>query len=167
MSFRKVPCVGVGLLMFCEEMGSVTSMKGIGGVWGCGKMGMLGMLVHSGSDDGQWQGRQRKRRRINIELNEDELDEQFILGSGKGGQKVNKTSSSVRLTHLPTGIFVKCQAERSQRDNRRIARKRLMMKLDEHFNGTESKVAKKAAKKRKQKQRRRRRTMAKLDDEVG
>jgi protein subunit release factor B len=49
-----------------------------------------------------------------LEIREEDLLEKFILGSGSGGQKVNKTSSCVYLKHLPSGIEVKCQKDRSR-----------------------------------------------------
>jgi protein subunit release factor B len=55
----------------------------------------------------------------------DDIDESFLRGSGAGGQKINKTSSTVRLVHRPTGIEVRCQEERSQSQNRRRALERL------------------------------------------
>ena len=60
---------------------------------------------------------------------EEDLIEKFILGTGKGGQKINKTSSCVYLKHLPTGIEVKCQKERSQELNRRQARLELIKRV--------------------------------------
>lgn len=51
----------------------------------------------------------------------DEVAERFIRGTGAGGQKINKTSSTVSLRHGPTGIEVRCQRERSQAVNRRLA----------------------------------------------
>jgi protein subunit release factor B len=57
------------------------------------------------------------------------LVEKFIQGSGAGGQKINKTSSCVYLKHLPTGIEVKCQGERSREINRQLAREELCKKI--------------------------------------
>jgi protein subunit release factor B len=54
-----------------------------------------------------------------------DLEESFVRGTGAGGQKINKTSSTVRLVHRPTGIEVRCQEERSQSQNRRRALERL------------------------------------------
>jgi peptide chain release factor len=59
-----------------------------------------------------------------------EVDEKFIRGHGPGGQKINKTSSTVWLRHRPTGIEVRCQAERAQAANREIAWELLCAKLE-------------------------------------
>src|SRR3712207_3914024 len=54
-----------------------------------------------------------------------EIIENFLKGSGPGGQKINKTSSAVQLKHIPTGIVVKCQDTRSRTQNRKTARQLL------------------------------------------
>ena len=61
---------------------------------------------------------------------EDDLVEKFVLGSGSGGQKINKTSSCVYLKHVPTGIEVKCQANRSREMNRFQAREELCDRIE-------------------------------------
>ena len=66
-----------------------------------------------------------------IEIRPDEIEMQACRSSGAGGQHINKTSSAVRLTHLPTGIVVFCQTERSQFQNRDNAMKMLKAKLVE------------------------------------
>lgn len=59
-----------------------------------------------------------------------EVEERFIRGSGKGGQKINKTSSCVWLRHRPTGVEARCQQERSQLANRELAWTDLCTKLE-------------------------------------
>ncbi|XP_037950048.1 probable peptide chain release factor C12orf65, mitochondrial [Teleopsis dalmanni] len=71
-------------------------------------------------------------------LIESELEETFTRGSGPGGQAVNKTSNCVLLRHIPTNILVKCHTHRIAYRNRAEARKILLEKLDNHFNGEHS-----------------------------
>jgi len=90
-------------------------------------------------------------------IRESDLVEKFVRGSGKGGQKLNKTSSCVYLRHQPTGTEVKCQAERSQALNRFLARRELCDRLDERFNGEQSRRMREIHRIRHQKKRRSRR----------
>ena len=69
-------------------------------------------------------------RMAKLRITEEDLVEKFILGSGSGGQKINKTSSTVVLRHLPTGMEVRCQRERSQSVNRLLAWSDLADKLE-------------------------------------
>lgn len=71
-----------------------------------------------------------KKRMLKLGLREDDIEETFTRGTGAGGQKINKTSSTVVLVHAPTGLEVRCQRERSQSLNRLIARIDLCDKLE-------------------------------------
>lgn len=95
-------------------------------------------------------------------IREEDLVEKFIRGSGKGGQKINKTSSCVYLRHEPSGIEVKCQRERSQALNRYYARKELCSKLDTRLRGAASKKRQQIEKVRRQKRKRSKRAKEKM-----
>lgn len=95
-------------------------------------------------------------------IRERDLEEKFIRSSGRGGQKVNKTSSCVYLKHRPTGIEVKCQQERSQARNRFLARRILARKIETRILGKLSEERKRIEKIRRQKRRRSKRAKEKM-----
>lgn len=108
---------------------------------------------------------QLKKRMDELGIFDEDLIEKFILGSGKGGQKVNKSSTCVYLKHLPTGLEVKCQMDRSREMNRFLARRELCDKLEAIINKEASKKIQEAEKIRRQKKRRSRKQKEKMVDE--
>jgi protein subunit release factor B len=102
------------------------------------------------------------QRMKELGIREEDIVETFIRSGGPGGQSVNKTATCVRIKHIPTGIVVKAQEARSQGLNRFLARRLLLMKIEEKLLGKESSEQTRIDKIRKQKQRRKRRTQKKL-----
>ena len=102
------------------------------------------------------------RRMQRLGISEDDLREKFILGSGRGGQKVNKTSSCVSLKHLPTGIEVKCQRSRSRELNRYYARCEICDRYEAKVLGEKTEKKRQQEKIRRQKRRRSRRAKEKM-----
>ncbi|WP_133138766.1 peptide chain release factor family protein [Legionella genomosp. 1] len=98
-------------------------------------------------------------------ISDSDLQEKFIIGSGKGGQKLHKTASTVYLKHLPSGIEVKCQDARSREDNRYFARMRICEKLNALISDEKSKKQQHIEKLKRQKRRRSRRSKQKMLDE--
>jgi protein subunit release factor B len=101
-------------------------------------------------------------RMLELGVAEDEFEESFIRSSGPGGQKVNKSSSCVYLVHLPTGLSVKCQRERSQSLNRFLARRILLDKIERQQKGFIAEEKEKLEKIRRQKRKRSRRAKEKI-----
>jgi len=97
-----------------------------------------------------------------LQIREEDLTENFIRGSGSGGQKINKTSSCVQLLHAPSGIEIKCQSSRLQSSNRFFARRDLCDKLEEKRLGVQSQRQQEQEKIRRQKRRRSRRAQNKM-----
>lgn len=102
------------------------------------------------------------QRMKDLGISEEDFKEIFIRSGGAGGQAVNKTATCVQIKHLPTGIVVKSQGGRSQGLNRFLARRLLLMKIEDKLLGNESPEQTSIAKIRKQKQRRKRRVKKKL-----
>ncbi len=95
-------------------------------------------------------------------IKEKDLLEKFVRSSGRGGQNVNKVATCVYLKHIPTGIEVKCQRERSQALNRFLARRILADKVEAMILGKESEEKQRIAKIRRQKRKRSKRAKEKV-----
>lgn len=105
------------------------------------------------------------RRMAELKIREADIEERFIKGSGRGGQKINKTSSCVHLIHQKTGIEVKCQRGRSQSLNRFLARRELCEQIAERIDGERSRKQQERERIRRQKRRRSRRQTARMLDD--
>jgi len=103
-----------------------------------------------------------QQKALKLQLKEEDIVEQFIKGSGKGGQKINKTSSTVYLKHIPTAIELKCQKFRERNLNRIAAYKLLIQKIELVKIGKKSELATKIFKLKKQKQRRSKKSKEKI-----
>lgn len=101
-------------------------------------------------------------RMTKLGIREEDLVEKFILGSGSGGQKINKTSSCVYLKHTPSGIEVKCQRGRSRELNRLYARREICERLEEILFQKKSQKQQEMEKIRRQKRKRSRRSKEKM-----
>lgn len=102
---------------------------------------------------------------LTLGIKEEDLIEKFILGSGRGGQNLQKTSSCVYLKHVPTGIEVKCQQDRSREVNRVVARRMLCEKFQEKVLEEKSKRQQEIEKIRRQKRTRSRKQKRKMLEE--
>jgi len=103
-----------------------------------------------------------KSKMARLGIRDEDLEESFVRSGGAGGQNVNKVSTCVVLRHRPTGLFVKCQKERTQAMNRYWARRMLTEKLEALILGRESENAQRIAKIRRQKRKRSRRAKDKM-----
>lgn len=107
-------------------------------------------------------GNQLVVRMERLGIRESDLEESFIRGSGSGGQKINKTSSTVVIVHKPSGIEVRCQRERSQAMNRFFARRDLCDRMEEKTLGEASKRQQAIEKIRRQNRKRSKRAKARM-----
>lgn len=106
-----------------------------------------------------------KARMESLGIREEDFVEKFIRGSGNGGQKINKTSNCVYLRHVPSGIGVKCQMDRSRELNRFLARREICDVLEAVQKGERSVKRQAIEKMRRQKRRKSRRQRARMCDD--
>lgn len=118
------------------------------------------MTIYFGINPSKQQELESRMARLGIR--EADLLEKFVRSSGKGGQNVNKTSTCVYLKHLPTGIEVKVQEERSQAINRFLARRLLADRLEAMVLGRKSEERRRIEKLRRQKRKRSKRAKDKM-----
>lgn len=103
-----------------------------------------------------------ERSMARLGIREADLEESFVRSGGPGGQNVNKVSTCVVLRHLPSGLVVKCQKERSQVMNRYFARRILVARLESQILGRQSDEAKRISKIKRQKRKRSKRAQEKM-----
>lgn len=98
-----------------------------------------------------------EERMRDLGIREADIEERFVRARGRGGQKVNKTSSCVHILHIPSSIEVKCQETRSREANRFFARRILADRIENMVMGDGSPRSREAARIRRQKRKRSRR----------
>ncbi len=103
-----------------------------------------------------------REKMSSLGVREEDIEESFVRSQGRGGQNVNKVSTCVQLKHVPTGVEVKCQEERSQALNRYRARVILLRKIDDMLKGKESEERQRIERIRRQKRKRSKRAKEKM-----
>ena len=117
-------------------------------------------MLDFGVSEAKQRALREKMERLNIR--EDDLIEKFVRSSGRGGQNVNKVATCVYLKHVPSGIEVKAQRERTQALNRFLARRLLADKLESRLLGKKSEEQQRREKIRRQKRKRSKRAKEKI-----